>query len=58
MGLDSASRGIGTGIGIAAMGIGLGIAFDQMKQFKKYHHKKKQNSMPQMFKPYKAKWKW
>jgi len=50
---DSASKGIGTGIGIAAMGIGLGIAFDQMQQFKKYHHKKKKASysMPRMFKP-------
>ena len=54
---DSASKGIGTGIGIAAMGIGLGIAFNQMRQFKQYHHyKKKTGSMPRMFKPPRFKW--
>jgi len=31
MGIDEASKGIGTGIGIAAMGIGLGIAFDSIR---------------------------
>jgi len=41
---DSASKGIGTGIGIAAIGVGLGIAFDQMKQFKSYHKKKKEKN--------------
>ena len=48
---DSASRGIGTGIGIAAMGVGLGIAFKHIGQFKQ-----KRTGSPKMFKP--MKWKY
>lgn len=29
--METASKGIGTGLGIAAMGIGMGIAFDAMR---------------------------
>jgi hypothetical protein len=29
--IETASKGIGTGLGIAAMGIGMGIAFDAMR---------------------------
>ena len=57
---DTASHGIGTGLGIAAMGIGLGIAFDSMRGIQKQVHKKKNMgfkpmSMPS-FKPIRIKW--
>jgi len=59
MGLDEASRGIGTGIGIAAMGIGLGIAFDSMRSMNKCSSRykiKKFKPKKFEFKPYRIKW--
>ena len=57
MNIDTASRGIGTGIGIAAMGIGLGIAFDAMKGInKKTKHITYIPPRPMKIKP--LRWKW
>lgn len=54
MTIDSASKGIGTGIGIAAMGIGMGIAFDAMRGIQKQTKKKKGYTYkPPKFKPFK-----
>lgn len=54
---DSASKGIGAGIGIAAMGIGLGIAFDAMRGIDKQIKRKQTFKItPIKYKPYKFKY--
>ena len=59
MNLDTASKGIGMGIGIAAMGAGLGIAFDALKGINKQSKKKTSfvsYSMPKIQPIKKFKW--